>query len=157
MTKILDPPATQDFNMYEFNNPGGPPPAESEDCLYLNVFTPTTKAPATGRAVMVWVFGGGLQFGNGGLLYYDGSSFAANQDVIIVTPNYRTNGMHSVSFFHAKTTRTNSRHHPHYLTPLPSTLFASGFYVDRRQLRPRQPKQTKFHSCHKSPVTSTSS
>ena len=94
-----------------FNNPGGPPPVESEDCLYLNVFAPSTPAPAGGRTVLFWIYGGNLQFGTGGkfalrvsnpiskclqlvgLLQYDGSSFAAHQDVIVVTHNYRTNGM----------------------------------------------------------------
>lgn len=40
---------------------------------------------------MFWVYGGNLQFGDAGLATYDGSSFAANQDVIVVTTNYRTN------------------------------------------------------------------
>ena len=52
--------------MAVFNNPGGPPPVESEDCLYLNVFAPSTPAPAGGRAVLFWIFGGDLQFGEGG-------------------------------------------------------------------------------------------
>jgi Carboxylesterase family len=86
-----------------FNNPA---PEESEDCLYLNVFTPAT--PGAGRAVLVWLYGGSLQFGSSGLPGYDGSHFAGyvvqthssdglansvrNQDVVIVTLNYRTNG-----------------------------------------------------------------
>ena len=78
--------------MTVFNNPGGPPPAESEDCLYINVFTPTTPAPAGGRTVMFWIYGGNLQFGTANIPPYDGSSFAANQDVVLVTHNYRTNG-----------------------------------------------------------------
>ncbi|OAL02073.1 alpha/beta-hydrolase [Phaeosphaeriaceae sp. SRC1lsM3a] len=40
---------------------------------------------------MFWIFGGSLQFGHGGVPSYDGSSFAAYEDVIIVTSNYRTN------------------------------------------------------------------
>ncbi|MCJ1317754.1 hypothetical protein MMC15_003081 [Xylographa vitiligo] len=39
-----------------FNNPGGPPPVESEDCLYLNVFTPASPAPSGGRTVMFWIY-----------------------------------------------------------------------------------------------------
>ena len=42
---------------------------------------------------MFWLYGGGLQFGSGGLTYYDGTSFATSQDVIMVTTNYRTNSM----------------------------------------------------------------
>ncbi len=36
--------------------------------------------------------GGSLRIGANSLPDYDGSYFAANQDVIIVTLNYRTNG-----------------------------------------------------------------
>ncbi|KAF2672772.1 alpha/beta-hydrolase [Microthyrium microscopicum] len=73
---------------------GGPEgrESESEDCLYLNVFTPApSNASTEGKAVMVWIFGGGLQFGSASTPTYDGTSFAANQDVILVAPNYRTN------------------------------------------------------------------
>jgi len=41
--------------------------------------------------VLFWIYGGSLQFGNAGQPGYDGSSFAAFQDVIVVTTNYRTN------------------------------------------------------------------
>lgn len=63
---------------------------ESEDCLYLNVYAPAT--PTAGKAVMFWIYGGALEFGNAGQDAYDGTSFAANQDVIIVSANYRING-----------------------------------------------------------------
>lgn len=59
---------------------------------YLNVYAPSTPAPADGRAVLFWIYGGALQFGNAGQPTYDGSSFAAYEDVIVVTVNYRTNG-----------------------------------------------------------------
>ena len=65
---------------------------ESEDCLYLNVFTPATEPPVGGRAVLFWIYGGDLQFGSTSVAWYDGTSFAANQDVVVVTTNYRTNG-----------------------------------------------------------------
>jgi carboxylesterase type B len=64
---------------------------ESEDCLYLNIYSPVPNG-RNNRAVMIFLYGGGLQSGEGALDMYDGSSFAANQDVIIVVPNYRTNG-----------------------------------------------------------------
>ena len=41
---------------------------------------------------MFWLFGGGLQWGDASNLWYDGSILAAHQDVIVVAPNYRTNG-----------------------------------------------------------------
>lgn len=69
-----------------------PPAPESEDCLNVNVFAPATSTDGELKAVIVWIFGGVLQFGWDGVPLYDGSSFAANQDVIIVAINYRTNG-----------------------------------------------------------------
>ncbi|KAK4501555.1 hypothetical protein PRZ48_007364 [Zasmidium cellare] len=74
-----------------FNNPGLPPPPESEDCLYLNVFAPRDASPSKLKPVMFWVFGGNLQIGTASLAYYNGSSYAVNHDVVVVAVNYRTN------------------------------------------------------------------
>ncbi|KAK4966204.1 hypothetical protein LTR42_011365 [Elasticomyces elasticus] len=82
------PAATQQFTELVFNTPA---PEESEDCLYLNVYAPSTPAPVDGRAVLFWIYGGSLQFGNAGQPFYDGSWFASYEDVIVVTVNYRTN------------------------------------------------------------------
>jgi carboxylesterase type B len=86
----VDPLSSSQFTQAVFNNP---PPEESEDCLYLNVYAPATPAGGNGRAVMFWIYGGSLQFGNAGQDTYDGSIFAAYEDVIVVTTNYRTNGI----------------------------------------------------------------
>ncbi|KAJ7785818.1 Alpha/Beta hydrolase protein [Mycena metata] len=40
---------------------------------------------------MVWIYGGSLAFGTASLSLYDGTSFAKNQNVVVVTLNYRTN------------------------------------------------------------------
>lgn len=40
-----------------FNNPGYAPPQESEDCLYLNVFTPPDASPTNLKPVLFWLFG----------------------------------------------------------------------------------------------------
>ncbi|KAF2127653.1 alpha/beta-hydrolase [Dothidotthia symphoricarpi CBS 119687] len=82
------PLASSQVTQQIFNNPR---PVESEDCLYLNVYAPSTPAGGAGRAVLFFIFGGSLQFGNGGQPMYDGSAFAAYEDVIVVTTNYRTN------------------------------------------------------------------
>lgn len=87
------PGAAREREMRLFNNPGLPPPAESEDCMYLNVYVPQGTTTKSKKPVLFWLFGGNLQFGTGGLGFYDGSSFAYNQDVVVVTPNYRTNGV----------------------------------------------------------------
>ncbi|KKY25050.1 putative para-nitrobenzyl esterase [Phaeomoniella chlamydospora] len=66
-----------------------PDAIESEDCLYLNVFVPATAT--ADKAVMNWIFPGNLYFGDASRPQYDGSSFAANHDIIVVAGNYRTN------------------------------------------------------------------
>lgn len=63
----------------------------SEDCLYLNVRTPALSAdgiPTAQLPVMVWIHGGGHQFGSGDFTYYQGDSLPA-QGVVLVTINYR--------------------------------------------------------------------
>ncbi|KAK4505975.1 hypothetical protein PRZ48_003940 [Zasmidium cellare] len=86
--QFVGSPEVKAFTEYVFNNPA---PEESEDCLYLNVYAPSSPPPADGRAVMFWIYGGALEFGNAGQIYYDGSWLAGYEDVIVVTTNYRTN------------------------------------------------------------------
>ncbi len=85
-----DPEAVRDYEMVSFGNVPPPPAGESEDCLYLNVYAPA--APGAGRTVMFWIYGGNLQFGSNSVAFYDGTAFAAEQGVVLVVPNYRTNG-----------------------------------------------------------------
>ena len=58
----------------------------SEDCLYLNVWAPSKPGP---HPVMVWIHGGGFNSGEGGFGAYDGARLAREQDVVVVTLNYR--------------------------------------------------------------------
>jgi para-nitrobenzyl esterase len=58
----------------------------SEDCLTLNIFAPPHAQPEQ-LPVMVWIHGGGNV--QGGSDFYDGSALAVNQDVVVVTLNYR--------------------------------------------------------------------
>lgn len=60
---------------------------QSEDCLYLNVWTP--GGPPARRPVMVWIHGGGFLFGSGTFLLYRGRELARRGDVVVVTLNYR--------------------------------------------------------------------
>ncbi|KAJ6476185.1 para-nitrobenzyl esterase, partial [Mycena sanguinolenta] len=69
-------------------NPSDPPP-ENEDCLFLNVWAPSSSKQKL--PVLVWIYGGGLSFGTASLPTYDGTLLAANQDIILVSFNYRTN------------------------------------------------------------------
>ena len=66
---------------------GGDPGTLDEDCLNLNVFTPRAETDAR-LPVMVWLHGGALIFGTGGLPLYDGVALA-RQGVVVVTVNYR--------------------------------------------------------------------
>jgi acetylcholinesterase/carboxylesterase 2 len=109
-----------------FNNPGRPAPEESEDCLYLNVYSPRGASPTSNKPVLVYIFGvrvpcprsasgsdvdkGNLQFGTGGVDYYNGSILAANEDVLVVTFNYRTNSesLFDQSFFSENNSRLQS-------------------------------------------------
>ncbi len=63
-----------------------PPQPQSEDCLYLNVWTPGLDGA---RPVMVWIHGGAFTIGSGSEDYYDGANLASRGDVVIVTINYR--------------------------------------------------------------------
>jgi len=58
-----------------------------EDCLYLNVWTPT-KSPSEALPVMVWIHGGSNLNGAGSQPEYDASQLA-NKGVVVVTINYR--------------------------------------------------------------------
>ncbi|MBR1658604.1 MAG: carboxylesterase family protein [Synergistaceae bacterium] len=59
----------------------------SEDCLYLNVWTPA-KTQSEKLPVMVWIHGGGFQFGSGEEPAYEGSNLA-RKGIVVVTLNYR--------------------------------------------------------------------
>lgn len=62
----------------------------SEDCLFLNVYTPELKARKL-RPVMVWLHGGGWVTCSGTAPGFDGSALAAHGDVVVVTINHRLN------------------------------------------------------------------
>jgi para-nitrobenzyl esterase len=66
-----------------------PPLPTSEDCLFLNVWTP--KADDGKRPVMVWFHGGGWVTGSGSSYAYDGVRLANRGDVVVVTVNHRLN------------------------------------------------------------------
>ena len=63
------------------------PQEQSEDCLFLNVWTPAADDAA--RPVMVWIHGGAFTIGSGSEGLYSGAILAARGDVVVVTINYR--------------------------------------------------------------------
>lgn len=105
------PPRFQEVRAVEYGHvcPQGSyesydPAQESEDCLYVNVWTPGITPDGSGtRPVMVFIHGGAFVTGSGGsaqgdaaghLNLYDGAAFvtrarAMGQEVVFVTLNYR--------------------------------------------------------------------
>ncbi|XP_077496732.1 acetylcholinesterase-like isoform X3 [Amblyomma americanum] len=69
----------------------------SEDCLKLNVWTPvpSSKKPL---AVLVWIYGGGFYSGTSTLDVYDARYLVSEEDVIVVSMNYRVASLGFLSF-----------------------------------------------------------
>ena len=80
------PGCIQDTNF--FFKPFGLLPAISEDCLYLNVWTPARSA-RTRLPVMVWIYGGGFAGGATRFPVFDGTRLA-RKGVVLVSIAYRT-------------------------------------------------------------------
>ena len=69
--------------------PGETPPAVSEDCLYLNIWTPAeTTTPQDHLPVIVWIYGGGYINGSASMPLYWGDRLA-QKGVVAVTIAYR--------------------------------------------------------------------
>uniref|UniRef100_A0A915D6R2 Acetylcholinesterase n=1 Tax=Ditylenchus dipsaci TaxID=166011 RepID=A0A915D6R2_9BILA len=62
-----------------------------EDCLYLNVHVPDPVDPSAGLPVIFHVYGGSYIFGTAALDLYDCKVLASEQNVIVVSVNYRVN------------------------------------------------------------------
>jgi para-nitrobenzyl esterase len=73
-----------------------PPPLQSyfpdgsEDCLYLNVWTPD---PTGRRPVVVWIYGGGFELGSASPPMTDAAAFSRRADVVVVAANYRVGAL----------------------------------------------------------------
>ena len=72
------------FEGSEIWNPNVP---LSDDCLNLNVWVPYPRPQNS--AVLLWIFGGSYWYGVGSLSLYDGKFLAAEENIIVVTINYR--------------------------------------------------------------------
>jgi para-nitrobenzyl esterase len=75
--QLIDP--TEDANAYK---------NQSEDCLTLNIWK---KSEKKNLPVMVFIHGGGFSVGGSVEPLYNGSNFAADNEIILVTINYRMN------------------------------------------------------------------
>ncbi|CAN7980048.1 unnamed protein product, partial [Ixodes pacificus] len=66
----------------------------TEDCLYLNVWTPARecvlgKSSCVLKTTIVYIHGGTFSFGSSGWDWYDGKEFTSRGDVVMVSMNYR--------------------------------------------------------------------
>jgi para-nitrobenzyl esterase len=68
-------------------DPNLKPERQSEDCLFLNVFTPGTDGRQ--RPVMVWIHGGAFHMGSGSSLMHPGQTLPKRGGVVFVSLNYR--------------------------------------------------------------------
>jgi para-nitrobenzyl esterase len=71
------------FGDMMFRNAGN-----SEDCLYLNVWTPANAAPNAALPVLFYIYGGGFVAGDGSEPRYDGESMA-KRGIVVVTLSHR--------------------------------------------------------------------
>lgn len=62
--------------------------AQSEDCLFLNVWTPALRGQ---RPVLVYIHGGAYNTGSGSSAVTNGARLAAHGDVVVITLNHRLN------------------------------------------------------------------
>ncbi len=63
------------------------PEGYSEDCLYLNIWSPASDDKR--RPVLVWIHGGFFTVGSGSDPRFNGTAMAERHDVVVVTINYR--------------------------------------------------------------------
>ena len=74
----------------EFMSPEAP--GVSEDCLFLNIWTPAALTgaarPAANLPVLFWIYGGGFNEGSSSVAVYNGTELA-KKGVIVVSVNYR--------------------------------------------------------------------
>jgi len=82
-------PGTVGPALNQLMNSGEDAIRQSEDCLFLNLWTPALDNKA--RPVMVWFHGGGFNYGSGNWPVYDGHNLAKNHDVVLVSVTHRLN------------------------------------------------------------------
>ena len=89
--------STASINALNYGSPCTQIGLGSEDCLFLNIYTPFI--PANGakskdlRPVMFWIHGGAFLNGEGSDGTQDGGNLASRGDVVVVTINYRYAGL----------------------------------------------------------------
>ena len=84
--------------------------ATSEDCLYMNIWTPVAK-PAAGLPVVVFIYGGGFTIGSSGMPNYGGAA-VAKRGAVFVNFNYRVGAFGFMA--HPELTREQGGHSGNY-------------------------------------------
>lgn len=93
-------PDTQFGDFYGATVWNSPTPI-SEDCLYLNIYVPRTRARRKQNlSVMVWIYGGGFYSGTPTLGVYDGKILAALGNVVVVSIGYRLGALGFLALNH---------------------------------------------------------
>jgi para-nitrobenzyl esterase len=84
-------------------------PTTSEDCLYLNVWTPAKldRSPQARMPVLLYIYGGGFMAGDSSEKRYDGAALA-RRGIVVVTVNYR---LGVFGFFSHPELTASSPHH----------------------------------------------
>ena len=72
----------------------------SEDCLYLNIWTPKYANQNDNYPILLFIHGGSFKTGYGGGIVYNGTQFANFTSTILVTINYR---LGALGFFYDDT------------------------------------------------------
>ncbi|XP_030621090.1 cholinesterase-like [Chanos chanos] len=83
----------------------------NEDCLYLNVWTPSPglQEPTMPLSpVMVWIYGGGFSTGTASLDVYDGRFLSQLEHVVVVSMNYRLGALGFLSLPESEGIRGNA-------------------------------------------------
>ncbi|XP_074067391.1 liver carboxylesterase 1-like [Macrotis lagotis] len=85
-----------------FHNMNKLPLKISEDCLYLNIYTPADLSTKTKLPVMVWIHGGAFLFGDAST--FDATYLSALENVVVVAIQYRLGifGFYSTGDEHAR-------------------------------------------------------
>ncbi|MGA1797341.1 carboxylesterase/lipase family protein [Sphingomonas sp. 4RDLI-65] len=92
---VAIPPARDPVSAFTFGPvcpQSGPYAPQSEDCLFLNVWTAETDARAK-KPVMVYIHGGAYSNGSVTDPLNDGQALAARGDCVVVTTNHRLNAL----------------------------------------------------------------
>ncbi|OAF69668.1 hypothetical protein A3Q56_02597, partial [Intoshia linei] len=90
------------FGDFEGSSMWNPNTKVSEDCLYLNIWTPyhTTLRRYRNLPVVIWIYGGGFYSGSTALNVYDSKILSTLNNIIVVTLNYRVNVFGFLSMDH---------------------------------------------------------